>query len=218
MNNQKQNIAVKKWSGVSMLEIRGLTYQNKDGTYLFRGVDLSVARGQVIGLKGYSGSGKTTLAKIVSGYVNPSEGRILLNGKPPHKPKEINPIQLAWQHPELAINPQWRLKKILAEVGTAEDEILQDLGIRTEWLQRYPNELSGGELQRFCLARALGKNTEFLIADEITTMLDAITQAQIWHTILRLVQEKKIGVLAISHDEKLLKAISTQIINLEDFK
>lgn len=200
-----------------MLDIKGLTYRTKKDNFLFQNVNFSIEKGQIVGLKGYSGSGKTTLAKMISGYLSPTEGEILLNGSS-HQPLGVNPIQLVWQHPELAINPQWRLKKLLAEVGTIDEEILTNLGIRMEWLERYPNELSGGELQRFCLARALGNSTEYLLADEITTMLDAITQAQIWCFIKYLVQKKRIGVLAISHDEYLLQAISTEIIDLEDYK
>ena len=67
--------------------------------------------------------------------------------------------------------------------GNPIKRCLELLGIDQEWLERWPNELSGGELQRFCVARALGPNTRFLIADEMTTMLDAITQAQIWHAV-----------------------------------
>ncbi|MEZ5333845.1 MAG: ATP-binding cassette domain-containing protein [Methanolobus sp.] len=74
-------------------------------------------------------------------------------------------------------------------------------GIKENWLNRWPNELSGGELQRFALARALGPKTKFLIADEITTMVDAITQTQIQESILGIVEELNIGVLVVSHDK-----------------
>lgn len=200
-----------------MLDIKGLTYYTREGGFLFQDVSISIEKGQIIGLKGYSGSGKTTLAKVIAGYLRPTKGEILFQGST-HQPTGINPIQLVWQHPELAINPEWKLKKILTEVGSIDEEILSHLGIREEWLDRYPNELSGGELQRFCLVRALSDSTEYVLADEITTMLDAVTQAQIWHFLKHLVQKKRIGVLAISHDEQLLQAISTKIINLEDFK
>src|SRR5699024_3251289 len=97
-------------------------------------------------------------------------------------------------------------------------DIIQMLGIRKEWLSRFPSELSGGELQRFCIARALLPGTKYLIADEITTMLDAINQAQIWRIIFQLVKEKNIGVLAISHDPELLNRISDRIIDFEKLR
>lgn len=203
-----------EWLGVFMLEVNGLSYRYNNCSWLFEDINLSIRRGEIVGLRGFSGSGKTTMAKIIAGYIKPIEGTILLNGKP-HTPNGANPIQLVSQHPEQTINSQWKMKKILTEVGTVDHELLHTLGLRNEWLERFPSELSGGELQRFCIARALGKKTEYLIADEMTTMLDAITQAQIWHAVLRLVKERNIGVLAISHDQQLLKVLSNRIVNFE---
>ena len=71
-----------------------------------------------------------------------------------------------------------------AEAGEVPNGLLEALGIRPEWLRRYPHELSGGELQRFCIARAIASRPRYLIADEVSTMLDALTQAQIWHFLL----------------------------------
>jgi len=95
-------------------------------------------------------------------------------------------------------------------------DLLDSFGIKKNWLNRWPNELSGGELQRFALARALGPKTKYLIADEITTMLDAITQAQIWNTILGVVEEMNIGVLVVSHEKTLIKRLCNNIIFLND--
>lgn len=79
-------------------------------------------------------------------------------------------------------------------------------------MNRYPQELSGGELQRFCIARALGKGTRFLIADEISTMLDLITQSQIWNFLLKEVEERQIGLVVVSHSEPLLERIGVRRI------
>ena len=75
-------------------------------------------------------------------------------------------------------------------------------------------ELSGGELQRFCIARALGQRTRFLLADEISTMLDLITQSQLWNFILEEVKNREIGLLAVSHSDALLERICTKMLRL----
>ena len=95
-----------------------------------------------------------------------------------------------------------------------ENGLLALLGIEQEWLTRWPNELSGGELQRFCVARALGPATRFLIADEMTTMLDAITQAQIWQAILEIAEQREMGIIVVSHEEKLVKRLCHRVIDL----
>ena len=79
-------------------------------------------------------------------------------------------------------------------------------------MNRYPQELSGGELQRFCIARALGRDTKFLIADEISTMLDMITQSQIWNFLLKETKERGIGLIVVSHSEPLLARIAERRI------
>ena len=118
------------------------------------------------------------------------EGNITIDGLPVSK-KGFHPVQLVFQHPEKAVNPRWKMEKILNEGWKPDPELLALLGIEQEWLTRWPNELSGGELQRFCVARALGPSTRFLIADEMTTMLDAITQAQIWHAVLEIAKRER---------------------------
>ena len=97
-------------------------------------------------------------------------------------------------------------------------ELLEDMGIKKEWLNRWPSELSGGELQRFCVIRALSPKTRFLIADEMTTMLDAITQAQIWDVVLDYAKKNDIGVIVISHEKALVDKICDRVVNLEEFK
>ena len=90
----------------------------------------------------------------------------------------FKPVQLIYQHPEKVMNPKWKMSQVLAESWDVKDEDLAQFGIQKSWLTRFPQELSGGELQRFSVLRSLNPNTKFLIADEMTTMLDAITQAQ----------------------------------------
>ncbi|WP_084268683.1 ABC transporter ATP-binding protein [Oceanobacillus damuensis] len=193
------------------LKVERISYHYGKNPYLFRDLELYVKPGEAVGLHGYSGSGKSTMAQIIAGYLKSETGRISVNGKTASGSK--NPVQLVWQHPEKVINPRWQMSKVLREAGMTDNGLLGELGIRQEWLSRWPSELSGGELQRFCVARALHKDTKYIIADEMTTMLDPITQAHLWQTILRLADERNIGVLAISHDYDLLKRVSNRMIN-----
>ena len=110
------------------------------------------------------------------------------------------------------------MDKILKEAFEPSKELLDDMGIKKEWLKRWPSELSGGELQRFCVVRALSQETKFLIADEMTTMLDAITQAQIWNVVLEHVKKYNIGLIVISHEKALVNRICDRIIDLTEFK
>ncbi|MBA4601836.1 ATP-binding cassette domain-containing protein [Thermoactinomyces sp. AMNI-1] len=198
-----------------MLKVNGISYRyQNNGPWVFRNFRLAVQPGEIVGLCGYNGAGKTTLAKIIAGYLKPHEGEILVDEQPVSSFTGIRPVQLVWQHPEKSINPKWKMKKVLEETTDLDEELLSLLGIKSEWLDRWPSELSGGELQRFCLARTLGKHTKYLIADEMTTMLDAVTQAQIWHALLELAKQRNIGILAISHNQHLLQKISDRTVSI----
>ena len=106
------------------------------------------------------------------------------------------------------------MKYSLKEAGVLDPEIMQEMGIREMWLERWPNELSGGELQRLCVVRALGERTRFLIADEMTTMLDAVNQAHIWKFLLRHADKKKLGIILITHNMYLAEQVATRIIDV----
>ena len=106
------------------------------------------------------------------------------------------------------------MEPIILNGKETSKEILDDMGIKKEWLNRWPSELSGGELQRFCVVRALSPETKFLIADEMTTMLDAITQAQIWDVVLKHVKKYNIGLVVISHEKALIDRICDRVIDL----
>ena len=93
---------------------------------------------------------------------------------------------------------------------------LDVLGVDPAWSHRYPHELSGGELQRVCLARALDRRTRYLLCDEMTSMLDALTQAGIWKAVLRAVREHGLGLLVISHDHALLSGLCQRTVSLFD--
>lgn len=195
-----------------ILEGKNLTfsYDEKDGKIL-KNVNIQIESGERVAILGPSGFGKTTLCKILGGYLKPDSGEVLLDGKPLPS-KGYCPVQMIWQHPEKAVNPRLRMRHVLLEGQQIEERIIRELGIEEDWLNRYPQELSGGELQRFCIARSLGKETKFLIADEISTMLDLITQSQIWNFLLNEVTKRKIGLIMVSHSEPLLDKIATRRI------
>lgn len=195
-----------------ILEGKNLTfaYEKKEGE-VFRDVNLQVESHEKVAILGPSGFGKTTLCKILSGYLTPLSGEVLLDGKPLSK-RGYCPVQMIWQHPERAVNPRLRMRDTLADGRDIDPRIIEELGIEEDWMNRYPQELSGGELQRFCIARALGRDTRFLIADEISTMLDLITQSQIWNFLLKEVTEREIGLIVVSHSEPLLKRVTERRI------
>lgn len=195
-----------------LLEGKKLGFRYERENWMMRGVDIAISAGEVVGLSGPSGAGKTTLARMLAGYLAPFEGEVLLEGKPLQH-SGYAPVQLVFQHPETAVNPKWRMHKVLEEAGMHDQSLLRMLGIEEEWLRRKPSELSGGELQRFCVAKALGAGTRFLIADEMTTMLDAVTQAQIWQAVLTLVEKRGMGILVISHETALLDRLCSRIID-----
>ena len=124
-------------------------------------------------------------------------------------------MQLIYQHPEYAVNPKWKMHQVVTEAWDIDLETLDAFGIKEEWLTRWPSELSGGELQRFCIARALGEKTKFLIADEMTTMLDAVTQAYIWNIVVAQVRKRGIGMIVVTHNHALAERVCDRILDFE---
>ena len=196
------------------LEVKNIAFRyDRNGPWILENCSLSVEKGERLGLFAPSGYGKTTLAMMMAGYLQPARGEILLDGSPLPR-KGFCPVQLIYQHPEKAINPRWRLKRVLEESGNLREDVLASFGIETEWLERFPRELSGGELQRFCVARALMSGAEYLICDEISTMLDVITQAQIWNKILQEAESRDMGIIAVTHNLELAKRVCTKVYDL----
>lgn len=199
------------------LKASKINFKYNEDRYVLKDIDFYVNSGEVVGLVAPSGFGKTTLAKILAGYITPESGEVVIEGCRREK-NGYNPIQLIFQHPEKSVNPKWKMKKIINESFTPSKELIEAVGIKEGWMNRWPSELSGGELQRFCVIRALSPKTKFLIADEMTTMLDAITQAQIWNVVLDYAKKNDIGVVVISHEKALVHKICDRVVNLEEFK
>ncbi len=199
-----------------MLEVQDITFSyQKNGNQILEHVNLSVGLEERLGILAPSGYGKTTLLKIISGYISPDAGRILVDGEPLPQ-KGYCPVQMIFQHPEQAVNPRLRMREVLKEGDGISKELIEGLGIEEDWKNRFPQELSGGELQRFCIARALGKGTKYLLCDEITTMLDFITQGQIWNFLIEETKRRGIGMVIVSHSQPLLDHVCTRQIRLDE--
>lgn len=205
---------------------RGLTGHNLSFRYnpkspwLFQDYDISLLPGEAVGLIGPSGAGKSTLAQILAGLIQPSSGEVRFNGQP-LPPKGFCPVQYIYQHPQLAVNPRWRAGKIVAEAFPPSPELLKMLEIPETWFNRYPHELSGGELQRLAVARALAgfppgallEKPGCLLADELSSMLDPLTQALIWRAIMDY-KRQGLALFVISHDHKLIERLCDRVVSL----
>ncbi|WP_440898862.1 ABC transporter ATP-binding protein [Actinosynnema sp.] len=194
----------------------------RTGPWVVRGVDLDVEPGEVVGLHGASGSGKSTLGRLLAGLDRPRRGAVEADGAAPRPGRGVpNPVQLAFQDAHSAMDPRWRVSEVLAETapgGGAAGEVaaLDPVLVPPALLDRFPHEISGGEAQRVNLARALLTSPRYLVADEITASLDAITQAVIWRLLLERVRADRVGVLAISHDRPLLDAVADRVVDLAE--
>lgn len=199
-----------------ILEARDVTfyYPGRRKTPILEKFSMTVEDGERVGLKAPSGRGKTTLCRLLAGYEKPRKGEILLDGRPLSGHKGACPVQMVWQHPETVVDPLLRLRDTLEEAGEIDPELTEKLHIEEGWMERFPSELSGGELQRFCLARALMPGTRFLLCDEISAMLDLVTQAQIWNFLLEESEKRNLGLLIVSHNEALMERLCTRIVEL----
>lgn len=199
-----------------MLEVKNLRFRwQADGPWMLNGIHLHVAPGETVGIMGRSGCGKSTLARLLSGHMPMQSGEVLLDGQP-LPATGAQPVQLVMQHAELALNPRWRIGESLREGWQPDAQTLNSFGIREAWLQRYPHELSGGEMQRISIVRALIPQLRVLVADELTTMHDPITQVQIWRALQEQARQRSLGLLAISHDAALLQALNARVLHMRD--
>ena len=198
-----------------ILKAENISFSYNKKRPILKDVSLSLESNQIIGLMGESGSGKSTLCKVISDHIQHYQGNVTIDGNE-IKQKGFYPIQLIFQHPEKTMNPKWKMDKILKESWNPPQELKDTFGLKDSWMTRWPNELSGGELQRFSILRAINPKTKFIIADEISTMLDAVTQVQIWEALINHCKANNIGILAVSHDKKLLDVICDDILYFDE--
>ena len=200
---------------MAILEVKHVDFRYGSGPWILKDISFSVEEGERVAILGPSGYGKSTLAKVIAGYLQPQGGEVLWEGEPLPQ-KGFCPVQLIYQHPEKALNPRWKMKDSLEEAGVPSGEVLTEMGIQEKWYERWPNELSGGELQRFCVARVLKPETRLLICDEMTTMLDAINQAHIWNFVLSYAKKHNMTLLAITHNQYLADQVATRVLRIPE--
>lgn len=200
------------------------------------GVSFDIGRGEILGLVGKSGCGKSTLGRTVLRLLEPTAGRILFDGQDISDLKGSalkslgTRMQIIFQNPESCLNPKMKVYDAIAEplrlhrlCARAEErervqELIEAVSLNEELLSRYPSELSGGQLQRVAIARILGMKPEFIVADEPTSMLDPLVQAQILFLLKKLQIEYEISFLFISHDIQVVEWMSDKVICMEEGK
>lgn len=199
-----------------MLSVENLSFSYDGKVEILKDLSLKLDRGEIVGLMAPSGFGKSTLGKLMAGYLKSEKGKIAVDGLDINDLSGFLPVQMVHQAPEKNVNIRWKVEKILNEGWEVNEDVKEKFGIEESFLKKFPTELSGGELQRICIARVLSSETKYLIADEVTTMLDSITQAQICHLLKHFAKEHNLGILFISHNEALIDAIADRKINLKE--
>lgn len=212
-----------------VLSIRNLNKTFESG-FKLKDINFDIKDGEVVSLIGESGSGKTSISKIIVGLLK-AEGQILFKGIDIlENPKKINgKIQMIFQSPYSSLNPKYKIKDVILEgviyqkvlkkeenIDECLINILNEVGLDKEVLNKYPHELSGGQRQRVGIARAVAVKPDLIIADEILTALDALTQIQILELFQKLKENKKISYLFISHDINVVKKISDRLLIIKD--
>lgn len=192
-----------------MLDVQALTIIQGEKT-LWDAVSFKVNEGERFGIAAPSGFGKTTLGRVLAQWQSATSGSITLDGNP-LATKGYCPIQLVPQHPEQSFNPYRTTGQSLRDAWNPDIHWLERLAVNPRWLERRPNELSGGELARIALLRALDPRTRYLIADEVTAQLDAHTQAHIWQVLLDLTLQRPLGLIVFSHNKALLEKVCSRI-------
>ena len=192
-----------------MLEVQQLSIV-QDGRQLWDSVSFQVRPGERQGISAPSGYGKTTLGRVLAQWQTATSGSVTVDGKPLSK-KGYCPVQLVPQHPEQTFNPYRTTGESLRDAWSPDAAWLARLAVNPDWLARRPDELSGGELARIALLRALDPRTQYLIADEVTAQLDAHVQAQVWQVLLEEAWRRGLGMIVFSHNKALLQKVCSSI-------
>lgn len=178
---------------------------------LWQNVSFSLSPGERLGISAPSGYGKTVLGRVLAGWQSCQQGQITLDGLP--LPKQgYSPVQLVPQHPELTFNPYRTTGDALHDAWHPDDEQMAHFHVKSEWLIRKPGQLSGGELARIALLRALDPRTRLLIADEVTAQLDPPIQRDIWQRLIMESRQRGLSIIVFGHQMALLEQICSRII------
>ncbi len=214
----------------TILAVRDVHAAYTPGKPVVQGIDFNIKRRKTVAVVGESGSGKTTVARIIAGLLPPYRGSILFEGKPlPAKLANrdrdtLRRLQMITQMPDVALNPKQKISTIIGRplsfygraAGGEKDqrirELLDMVELPSSYIHRYPAELSGGEKQRICIARALAADPDLVICDEVTSALDQLVAEGVLKLLQRLQRELGVSYLFITHDLATVRAIADDII------
>lgn len=214
---------------MSLLEGRALSKRfARKGVQVeaLKDVSFTLGDGEILGVVGESGSGKSILLRLVSGLEKQDKGELLLEGKPlpPKRTKaQYRAIQMIFQDAAGSFQPRRRISASIrdgvkslwgrdAEPDMAE--LCALVGLSPDLAERYPRELSGGQCQRFAIARAVAASPRVLLCDEITSALDVSTQAQVLHLVADICREKHMAALLVSHDLAVVSCLCSRVMVL----
>ncbi|MEI7026576.1 ABC transporter ATP-binding protein [Paenibacillus sp. y28] len=217
-----------------MIRVEGLSktfrggWLNRSRTEAVQDVSFAIPEGRTLGLVGESGCGKSTLSRLVLKLIPADAGKIWFGGQDitAYTTAQLRPLrpqlQLIFQHPDAALHPRMTMLQSLIEplllhrladkeAGTElAAALLEQVGLSTDILHRYPHQVSGGQIQRVVIARALTMNPKLLVLDEPTSMLDVSVQAQVMEVLKQIQRQRGISFLLISHDMELVRHFSQQ--------
>ena len=208
----------------NILEVKNIN-KNFGEKKVLDDVSFNVGTGECLGIVGRSGCGKSTLVRIIARFIDTDNGQIIFDGEDITHKKSIREIykkmQMIFQMPEDSFDPRqtlgWSIGEPLRNHGFDDiDEriknLLIEVGLTTEFSNRYPHEVSGGQCQRAAIARAIATLPKLLICDEATSALDVKVQSQVIKLLRKLCTEKSIACLFITHDLILLPKIADRVI------
>lgn len=193
-----------------MFCVSNLTVE-QDHHQFWRNLSFELPAGERLGISAPSGYGKTMLGRILASWQPCHHGQITIDGMPLPK-KGYCPVQLVPQHPEHTFNPFRTTGKALRDAWDPDEEQLKRFHINPEWLRRKPGHLSGGELARIALLRALAPGTRVLIADEVTAQLDPVVQRDIWQQLINETRQRGLSIIIFSHQTALLEQICSSML------
>ena len=214
-----------------ILEVTSVTarYPQADEEVL-KDVSIKVPQGKTVAVVGESGSGKSTLARVITGLLPARQGSVIFQGSrlPPvlgiRSKDQLRAIQMIYQMPDVALNPRQKVSEVIGRplefyLGLAEEEkrarvaqLLLQIELPQDYVDRYPGQLSGGEKQRVCIARALAANPDLIICDEVTSALDQLVAEGILELLQNLQNELGVSYLFITHDLATVRAIADHIV------
>jgi oligopeptide/dipeptide ABC transporter ATP-binding protein len=232
MSNQKNNVMVKTVDLVKEFDIPGGSFfgKNKPVVHATSNVNIQIMEGETFALVGESGCGKSTLGRLLIRLLEPTKGHVEFEGVNINKLKSNDmrelrkKMQIIFQDPYASINPRMDVYNIIAEplvthkiCATKEEtkemvkQLMKKVGIRPEFINRYPHQFSGGQRQRIGIARALALQPKLIVCDEPVSALDVSIQSQILNLLHDLQDEFKLTYLFISHDLSVVRYISDRV-------